>query len=82
MAKVIQIDRNVVQPIISLNLHLSFDEAAVLRDMLYRTGGQPNNSRRKYATPIYDALEEAIGDVPNDGIEDLTGHLYFEREKI
>ena len=80
MAAVISIDRQVVQPIISLDLKLSFEEAQVLRDMLYKTGGLPNDSRRKYATVIYDALASALGDVPNEGTRDLTGHLYFERD--
>ena len=51
-----------VKPVIDkVVLELSMEEAKLVRDVLYVTGGDPTTTRRRYASTVLRALEYVVG---------------------
>ncbi len=89
MAKATVKYMGVIRPIESITLTLNHDELLVLTTILHRIGGCPDNSPRKHATSILDAImngvEPEIKDY--DKVRELIGNnlhsgsIYFEKYK-
>lgn len=58
MAKIIEVKRQMVNPIKSVTITLSYDEASVIRDIAYIAAGDPDRSRRKFIADVGRALDK------------------------
>ena len=90
MAKATVKYKEVIRPIESVTLTLNQDELIVLTAILNRIGGCPDNSPRKYASSILDAI---VNDVEPEILNyakvselidhtQLSGSIYFNTGSI
>jgi hypothetical protein len=65
-----------IKKVTEVSLFLNQEEAETLRDILYRVAGSPNDSRRKHASDILDALKEVLGSTFDTS--DIDGAIHFK----
>jgi hypothetical protein len=89
MAKATVKYKEVIRPIESVTLTLNHDELLVLTTILHRIGGCPDNSPRKHAASILNAIKNDVEPELRDydKVRELVGNnlhsgsIYFEGYK-